>query len=379
VTHHHHCALLDREILVNRRSFLPLLTTTPLLGWAMHRVSLGQEASHSLHAGRFQVSNGQILDPKGTVWKAHGINIPFMSFGGPAIETGHVVSNAACQPLTSTFPGVNFVRFLTFWSLDQLPYCSALAMAPYIDRLTSAGITTLIAPQYYPTILSGHDLDNVCKWYTSIASYYKDNPYVWLETQNEPSKVAGGYGSPDGEITRIYAAIRHTGNMCPIGLCPFGGVNLTHMNPSSYLPGFTNVFWDIHFYGWVPNYVADQTAVNNALLNQIAAFNGTRSADGVIPVIIAEFGPATGGVGEHSTGFFGSEGMWYDNNWQQVLQAVYTLGMNYSGWAQFYWNTAGMTPAPHTKWIDGTLLAPFNGTALTRPGQMLKDALAAYV
>jgi hypothetical protein len=252
-------------------------------------------------------------------------------------------------------------------------------MAPYIDRLAAAGIVTMIAPPYYPIILSGADLDNVCKWYTSIASYYKDNPHVWFETQNEPSKGPGGYGSPDGEITRIYAAIRNTGNTNPIGICPFGGVNLTNMNPSKYLPRFTNVFWDIHFYGWVPNFVADQSTVNNAFLKQIAAFDGTRSADGIIPVIIAEFGPATGGVGEHSTGFFGSEGMWYDNNWQQVLQAVYTLGTNYSGWAQFYWNTAGMTPAPHTKWIDGTLLSPFNGTALTQPGQMLKNALAAYI
>ena len=85
-----------------------------------------------------------------------------------------------------------------------------------------------------------------------------------------------------------------------------------------------NVVWDTHFYGWVPKYSTNMVTIVRALGAQISQMKTVQSADGIVPVIIGEFGPSTTGLG----------GI-YDANGLQVVQAVGNSGYGTLAWA---WN-----------------------------------------
>ena len=66
---------------------------------------------------------------------------------------------------------------------------------------------------------------------------------------------------------------------------------------ASDIAGMTNVHWDDHYYNWLSGYSADVGANLSALQSEVAGSQAYQSADGVIPVIIGEYGPATTGNG----------------------------------------------------------------------------------
>ena len=94
-----------------------------------------------------------------------------------------------------------------------------------------------------------------------------------------------------------YDAIRGTGNNSPILLEITGwpGAWNNAMNPADYA-GMTNTMWDAHYYGWVPRYSTDQATVDQALADLVAGVQAIKSADGTMPVIIAEYGNSTDGT-----------------------------------------------------------------------------------
>jgi hypothetical protein len=97
------------------------------------------------------------------------------------------------------------------------------------------------------------------------------------------------------------------------------------MTPSSYA-SMTNIVWDLHFYGWSANYSTDQATVTAALLGSVSAGQGIAaaqtitSADGLVPVLIGEYGNSTDGEN-------------IDANWIQVITAVTTSGYGSAAWA----------------------------------------------
>jgi hypothetical protein len=56
----------------------------------------------------------------------------------------------------------------------------------------------------------------------------------------------------------------------------------------------TNVAWDLHYYSWLSNGSTDLGANQSALANEVAGTHAITSANGTIPVIIGEYGPAAG-------------------------------------------------------------------------------------
>jgi hypothetical protein len=97
-----------------------------------------------------------------------------------------------------------------------------------------------------------------------------------------------------------YNAIRNTGNNNPILLEPsgtrppgYGGTPLqSGMNPADYAK-MTNVIWDPHCYGYQSSYDTNQADVNANVKAMITASQTIRSANGLVPVIIGEYGPGT--------------------------------------------------------------------------------------
>ena len=101
------------------------------------------------------------------------------------------------------------------------------------------------------------------------------------------------------------------------------------MTPSAYA-GMTNIVWDLHYYGWVSGYSTSQSAVNQSLASSVNAAQTITSADGKVPVVIGEYGPATDGQNT-------------DANANQVLQAVQgSIHHRRDGWTMAWGWSSGM-------------------------------------
>ena len=257
-------------------------------------------ASASDTTGQFQVENGEITSPNGSVFTARGINVSDLQMGD-------------ASQILADFPGINFIR------LNVYSYQSPSAYAAFIQTMTSHGIVVELedhtnstgsdAGGATGTAFTGSQLTNELNWYSSIASAYASNPYVWLGTDNEPP--SGGLSTWQQET---YNAIRNTGNNNPILIeLPGGGspnqtITSYGMNPSVYT-SMTNIIADAHFYGWDSNYGTNQATVDAVLTNLVQGAQTITSANGTVPVIIGEYGPSTNG----ST---------TDANASEVVQAV---------------------------------------------------------
>jgi hypothetical protein len=122
------------------------------------------------------------------------------------------------------------------------------------------------------------------------------------------------------------------------------------------------VVWDIHYYGWLPNYSTDQNVVDRKLQEMIDQGMSYRSLDGPIPSICGEFSPA-GFQG--SNAIFVENQFWIDPNGLQVIDAVYR-NQNLCGWTQWYWNTPETT---QSNGIGHLLKLPnLDGSSLTENG-----------
>jgi glucose/arabinose dehydrogenase len=274
-------------------------------------------SSSGTSTGAFHVEGGQIIDPDGNLFVAHGINV------GPE-DIADLEAN-----LTNLFPGINFLRMADGERADVSTY------QDFVTQMAAKKIVVEIEDHPWPleNPLQGGDLDAESQWYAGLASAFANNPYVWFGTMNEPQ---GDYGDPnEANLTAqqfaTYNAVRGAGNntiiMCVAGV---GGGNPGAVGPNSGLTVSTyaqmsNIAWDIHFYGWAANMSTDQATVNGVLLGSVADSAGTaaaeaiQSADGTMPLIIGEYGDSTDGQSQ-------------DPDWQQVLQAVQTSGYGSAAW-----------------------------------------------
>jgi hypothetical protein len=189
---------------------------------------------------------------------------------------------------------------------------------------------------------TGSALESELAWYASMAKTYVANPYVWFGTFNEPGTQGG---SVSGWELATYNAIRGAGNNNPILLEIVGwpGAWNNSMTPSDFA-GMHNTVWDPHFYGWVARYATDQASVDQALADEIAAVQQIPSADGKMPVIIAEYGNST-------------DGTTIDPNGAQVVTSVANAGgSGKAGSAAWAWLPGG--DGDHLQ-NGGTLTSPY--------------------
>lgn len=274
---------------------------SPLLG-----LTLTLASGPALAQG-FQVSNGQILDPSGKPFIAKGINI-FDSQMGQA--------NAITSDLS-----LNMVR------LAVQGFANAGALTGFVNQMTAAHIIVEIEDHSPPfgsnNVVSGQALTNEIAWYAALATAFKTNPYVWFGTANEPDNV--GYETAvSNQQTSIYNAIRGAGNTNPILLEEIAGCYVSKngdgLAPSFYL-SMHNVIWDTHVYGWESNFSTDAGTITAALKAQINAIQAIKSGDGLMPVIVGEYGIS-------STGFGAA-----DANGTQLVDAVTSSGYGSLAWA----------------------------------------------
>lgn len=298
---------------------------------------------------QFTEANGQILDPNGNPFVARGINIMY---------GGNMPSSAT---LLSDFPGLNFVRVPIY------NYESPQTLSAFVTDLTSHGIVVELedhtntagnAGGNAGTIYTGSQLTTELNWYSSVASAFKNNPYVWFGTNNEPSETDASGNQNPGALSdwqlQTYQAVRNAGNSNPVMLeANSWGVNNTNAGyKASDYAGMTNTIWDAHYYGWVSGYSTDQSTVNSTLSGIVQATKSIGNSAGAMPVLIGEYGNSTDGQNT-------------DANGTQVVTAVDQSGLGSSAWA---WGTGGNGGA------DGLLTS---SGGLTSYGQQVASFIAA--
>ena len=284
-------------------------------------------------AGQFSVSNGQIIDPNGNPFVARGINV----FPG----------QVDAATILQTFPGINAVR------VAATPGTDPGTLDSLVQGLTAKGVVVLIEDHSSsggnPNTMSGQALANEASWYGGLASKYQNNPDVWFGTANEPDNSANLQAIPDQEKA-IYDAIRGTGSKAMVMLEERGGgysEDAVAQSAGTYA-SMTNVAWDTHYYGWLTGYSTDSSVIAKSIQSQINLAQSVRSADGLVPVIIGEYGPSTTGIAG------------YDANGMQVVQAVDNSGKGTFAWA-YNAGTDALT----------------NGSGLTDFGQVVSQHIAA--
>ena len=271
-----------------------------------------QVAVSPLQCGLFGVTGGQIFGPSGQPFKAQGIDILQSTIG-------NIVTGPDGGPLLQNFPNTNMVRIAMesgYGPLDQ-------ATLNAITWLTAKGIVVELGNyNIFQTAPVGQDLQNEVNWFSQLATEFKNNPYVWFSTANEPQNTPG---NASDEQLAVYNAIRATGNTSMVGLDLIGGESPTDYDKSVYAQ-MSNVHWDAHYYNWQTGYSADLGTNVATLQNEISALAPITDKDGVIPTIVGEFGDAT-------------DGGHIDPGGSAAAQAVLDVAPTYSGstaWV-YYW------------------------------------------
>lgn len=264
----------------------------------------------------FTVRNGNMYYPDGsTQFIPRGVDLLDRT-----LDT--VVSNAACQPLLTNFPGTNMVRIAL--ESGYTPDFTILDRA--IARLTARGIVVELGNyNVTQTEISGADLQAEVNFYKTMATRWKTNSYVWFSTMNEP--LPNGAATISGEQRAVYDGIRGLGSNTMIGLEASAWGQIGQLDGSQYT-SMHNVHIDMHYYNWLVqngdgSYSTNQTAINNDFTARVNAHKALTSNDGPIPVMIGEWGDATDGAHR-------------DAGWRQVVNTVLAYDGGQTAWIYLY-------------------------------------------
>ena len=168
----------------------------------------------------FAVSaRGGFIDPNGQQWTMRGLNAgvqdALQGFANVLID----------------YPGLTAIRLNTGGN-DNAADIDKVA-----QEYTARGVVVMIEDH------SGNG-DNVT-WYQRMATMFKGNPLVFLETPNEPSADAAT--TAQNQIG-IINAIRATGFANPIGIQPVGGYDQSNIPTVTAAVGIDGLFATPHIY-----------------------------------------------------------------------------------------------------------------------------------
>lgn len=385
---------------------------TAVIGFDLHNepTTFGNPACCSTGGGgggtgQFHIQNGQIIDPQGNVFVAHGINVD-------EEEAPKAITDNQARPLTTLFPHINFIRIPVRATAnvgganatypDPASYASWVAQATanhivveFEDHSSNGGqwecfISGPLActPSYPPT---GGALTTMLNFWKAMATQYKANPYVWIGSLNEINSSDGTYSTAAVGATTVYEnalynAIRGTGNsnIIQMGNGVGGGNPGTVGNNSGQnsgaaaglVAGWTNTTWYMHGYytNGTPDgalsYLTGSTAAccGGSGGSGYTAAQTLRTADGLVPVIVDECGSGTGNSGNGDASAMVSAlagGVGLTGGVSSTLQAK---GVGFACWAWF----------PSTQWQmvnnGDTTGGPFS---LTTWGQQISTVIAA--
>jgi len=265
----------------------------------------------------YHVSNGQFIGPNGQPFKGRGVNI-----WADAIP-------AATANMTSVFPGINYARLNFSDQYGGMGNWPPSKLKQYIDTMTNAGIVVVIDPHDYPNIYQGDQLTRVCNFMQAQVQAFKGYGNVWYQTQNEPGVSNGGAGALMNMLKAIYTTCKNAGATAPILISGEGSYTIdgwTGIDHNTWA-SWNGIGWFLHYYNWgssfagggAPSYSTDLNTNKKAVANLAAALQAAHSADGIMPVVIDEYGDSTNGDT-------------VDPGWQATLGAVHQSGFGTAAW-----------------------------------------------
>jgi hypothetical protein len=296
--------------------------------------------------GKFVVKDGNLIGPDGKPFLARGINVNDN-------QMSEVMNK---DLLIKLFPGLNIIR------LNCRAYADVGTFDAFVTYMTSKKIVVLFddhtgisQPPY-----TGSQLSNEVDFFTRVAQHYKDNTYVWINGFNEPGDGTNLAGITEQQVA-IYNGIRSVspdvinvlelpsgGNPGLVGISATGYDYKGPMPQGAY-KNMHNIVWGPHFYGWVPKFSNDRATVLAAFLGStptaqgIAAVQSIHSADGLVPVIIGEFGNSTTGDAIDADG-------------DLVDDVVGTSGYGFIAW---HWNANSDPNQPGDKLVSNGSLTDY--------------------
>jgi len=268
--------------------------------------------------GDFQVGPNGFTGPDGQPFNMRGLN------------AGVTDALQGFPQVLQDYPNMTAIRLNVDPSQDSMDQISQV-----VQDYTSHGI--VVEAEDHSG--NGGNVD----WYQQMAQTFKDNPYVMLETPNEPS---GDAQSVANDQINIINAIRSTGYNNPIGVQPVGGYDQSNVPLVTSAVGNSQLYVTPHIYdsSTDPN---DAAQYVNSEISQ-AQSNGMYSW-------IDEFGNAMDGVTMDPQG-------------QATIDAVIAANQSGSSGAAFW----GMDNGNHPDGADSAFLTP-DGSQLTSTGQDLQN------
>ncbi|MBI2811004.1 MAG: cellulase family glycosylhydrolase, partial [Candidatus Melainabacteria bacterium] len=199
-------------------------------------------------AGHFTSRNGQIIGPDGKPFEVRGI----------AVKQSDALNYEAA--ILRDFPGLNTIRLATgpdgYWYGKNRPSEAVIMQQTqqFIDDMTKRGIVVEIDDHFQNSSTfndppkEGAALTAETNWYAKLAAANKDNPYVWFQTPNEPSRSEGDQAVVNEQVA-IYNAIRATGNDSMV----INDITVDRKAPpevaaKAEYANMHNIAWDIHSY-----------------------------------------------------------------------------------------------------------------------------------
>ncbi|MEP6988873.1 MAG: cellulase family glycosylhydrolase, partial [Chloroflexota bacterium] len=142
--------------------------------------------------GNFSVNGTDIIAPDGSKFVAKGTNVNGSNWVWPRRTVDDVKLIVDCW-------NFNLVRVNSFLFMGQIKYPQYTTnndLDAIVKAFTDRHIVVVLeAHDRIGTYYQGDDLNTLVAWFTDLARKYKDNPYVWFDTVNEP----GGRKSLDSD------------------------------------------------------------------------------------------------------------------------------------------------------------------------------------
>jgi autotransporter-associated beta strand protein len=178
-------------------------------------VVLGVASAYGQGTGQFQVVGSQILDPAGNPFLIKGINALGPSSWWQNVR--YLANDAGLIGDTWNFNAVRLNSVILQESQDWTDKENN-DLETLVNAFTSKHVVVMFEAHdrtggYFQnyTDTNGvvhHDLDELNAWYKSLATEFKNNPYVWFNIQNEPGNSTMEPAKWKGEYQSVIHTVR---------------------------------------------------------------------------------------------------------------------------------------------------------------------------
>lgn len=239
-------------------------------------------------SGKFYVVDNQIIDPDGSIFLPMGANVgmrqaPYLehsylfNYFGTANDQSEAVKAwgwNTIRPNINCAPTSNPSVAETLEGLDQLvnEYTAKKLVVMVTCRVT-------VGTNY---AYSSSQIQASLPLIKTIAQRYKDNPYVWMNTFNEPIVDQSAWTSLNqslyNDVRALAPDMMFVADLAGLGnqIETLGDGNLA----TDFGSGKCNVLYDWHAYGFINGYGSDAT--HQQYINKVLSKK--------IPLVVGEFG-----------------------------------------------------------------------------------------